>query len=168
MLQYEILKFPDKRLNLVSKEVLTFDDKQKELTELLISIMKESKGCVGLAAPQINYQVRTIVVNVSFSKNKTIIKNSGLIVMNNPVIIKKEGIIVTREGCLSVPEFTGNVRRYERITVSALDISGKEFTLETEGFEAVVIQHEIDHLDGILFLDRLVSPNDIFKRKVLT
>lgn len=163
MIEYEILKFPDKRLKNISKEVLRFDDNHSELINILISIMKESKGCVGISAPQINHFVRTVVVDLS--NNKKAIKKSGLLIMNNPIILEKEGEIITREGCLSIPEFTGNVKRYERIVVLAKDRDGNEFKLETEGVESVVIQHEIDHLDGILFLDRLISPKDLFNRK---
>jgi len=96
MIHYEILKFPDKRLKNISKDVLLFDEDHKKLVDLLISIMKSSIGCVGLSAPQINHHIRTIVFDVSNSKSKKIVKNSGLIVMNNPVIIKKQGEIITR------------------------------------------------------------------------
>ncbi|MEZ0337956.1 MAG: peptide deformylase, partial [Aquificaceae bacterium] len=77
-----------------------------------------------------------------------------------------EGEIVIREGCLSVPDYTGNVKRFYWIKVQAQDIRGEAIELETEGFEAVVIQHEIDHLDGKVFLERLVSPKELFRRKV--
>lgn len=157
-----ILKFPDKRLNIISKEVVNFNNDNLKFINILISIMKNLEGCVGLAAPQINNPIRIIVFDASKAKRKN--KNNGLVIMNNPVIIKKEGEIITREGCLSVPEFTGNVRRYEKITVKAQDINGNEFEFKTEGFESVIVQHEIDHLNGILFLDRIICPKDLFKR----
>ena len=92
--------------------------------------------------------------------------NHGNLVLINPEIVSKEGKITGRDGCLSVPDWTGNVTRFEKITVQALDSSGKPLRFETEGFEAVVIQHEIDHLDGLLFLDRVSSlKTDIFRRK---
>jgi len=88
-------------------------------------------------------------------------------VLINPEITEWEGMAVGREGCMSVPDFTGNVIRAERIALTALNEQGEAFEVRTEGYEARAIQHEIDHLDGLLFLDRLVSRrNDLFKRKV--
>jgi peptide deformylase len=92
--------------------------------------------------------------------------NHGLLALINPVISRSEGKRLGREGCLSIPDFTGNVVRAEKITVNAMTTNGAQTRVEAEGFEAVVLQHEIDHLDGILFLDRVSSlKTDVFRRK---
>ena len=93
--------------------------------------------------------------------------SSGCLVLINPRVISAEGAVVGREGCLSVPDFTGNVRRAERILVQALELTGRVRTWRLEGFEAVIAQHEIDHLDGVLFLDRVANRStDVFRRKI--
>ena len=126
--------------------------------------MRAGPGGVGIAAPQVGRFERIIVVDVS-SKPK--IKNHGHLVMINPEIADKEGNVVGREGCLSVPDYTGNVARWDRIVVNALDAFGNSRNYVMEGYEARAVQHEMDHLDGLLFLDRLVSRRGIlFPRKV--
>jgi len=120
---------------------------------------------VGVAAPQIGIPKRVIVVDVSGSKMGKD-NNHGLLTMINPEIIRKEGSKVMREGCMSVPDYTGNVTRAEAIVVQFLDRDGRERVINSSGFEAVAIQHELDHLDGMLFLDRVSSlKTDIFRRK---
>ena len=126
----------------------------------LVDTLRAGPG-VGLAAPQIGQALRVIAVDVT-PKNP----GHGLLVLLNPELIEHEGSVPGREGCLSIPEFTGNVARYQRIVVRAQDPLGQEVTLTSEGFEAVCLQHELDHLDGVLFLDRVCSlRNDVFKRK---
>ncbi len=126
--------------------------------------MRAGPGGVGIAAPQVGRLQRIAIVDVS-SKPK--VKSHGRLVLINPEIVEWEGYAKGREGCMSVPDYTGNVIRAKRITLEYLDETGTPRTLESEGFEAVAIQHEIDHLDGILFLDRLVSRRaDLFRRKV--
>ncbi|MEN3034459.1 MAG: peptide deformylase [Aquificaceae bacterium] len=164
-MEFEILKYPDKRLLIPSKEVKDFDQSLKELSESLIRIVYSNPGCVGIAAPQVGINKRLIIVDVSKSNHRLKTTCNGTLTLVNPEIIKSEGEIVLREGCLSVPEFTGNVKRFFKIQVIAKDINGKDIELETEGFEAVVIQHEIDHLNGKVFLDRLISPKELFRRK---
>ncbi len=166
MRRLEILKYPDERLKIPSKEVSDFGKFFSEFLESLIFTMRSSPGCVGIAAPQVNVHKRVIVVDTSISKHKENKLSHGLLVLVNPIILQREGEIVIREGCLSVPDYTGNVKRHYWIRVSALDAKGNPVEFETEGFEAVVIQHEIDHLDGKVFLERLVSPKELFKRKV--
>ena len=118
---------------------------------------------MGIAAPQVGRLERIIIVDVS-SKPK--VSSHGCLYLINPEIIRQEGSRVGREGCLSVPDYTGNVARAIHITVNALDPSGKRHTYHMEGFEAIAVQHEMDHLDGLLFLDRLVSKRDsLFRRK---
>ena len=126
-----------------------------------------SPGCVGIAAPQIGYLTRIIIVDVAHSKKAR--KNSSVhnrLYCINPKIIHQTGSIMFREGCLSIPDFTANVIRAERISVSYYDEHFVYKTIDAYGFEAVVLQHEIDHLDGKLFLDRVRSfTTDVFRRK---
>ena len=124
--------------------------------------MRASPGCVGLAAPQIDYFQRIVIVDVS---GRPGIAHNGRLLLINPEIVHHEGEVVGREGCLSVPDFTGNVARAERIRIRAQDGTGSWRECSCEGYEARAVLHEIDHLDGMLFLDRLVSKRDLFRRK---
>jgi peptide deformylase len=164
MTRLEILTYPDQRLEQTSQEVEIFDEKLRQFVSELDATRLAAPGCVGIASPQVNEFVRVVIVDVSGKKK---IKSHGRLIMVNPEITAWDGFEVGREGCLSVPDYTGNVIRAQEITLSAMDEHGKPFTIDAEGFEARAIQHEIDHLDGLLFLDRLVSRrNDLFKRKV--
>ena len=119
---------------------------------------------MGIAAPQVGQQIRAVIVDVS--KMKRPVPNHGHLVLVNPEITEWEGYEMGREGCLSVPDYTGNVIRAKRIVLQALDRHGDMQRYEMEGFEARAVQHEIDHLDGLLFVDRVVSRrSDIFRRK---
>ena len=121
---------------------------------------------VGVAAPQIGASQRVVVVDVSHSKLGKKENNHGLLTLVNPEIINSSGMKTMREGCMSVPDYTGNVDRAEEIVVQFLDRNGDEQVVRSGGFEAVAIQHEIDHLDGLLFLDRISSlKTDLFRRK---
>ncbi|MCS6875965.1 MAG: peptide deformylase [Aquificaceae bacterium] len=166
MRRLTVITYPDERLKVPSVEVVSFDEELQKFVEDLVYTMKTSPGCVGLASPQVGVHKRIVVVDTSASKHKENKVSHGLLVLVNPVIVQREGEFVVREGCLSVPDYTGNVKRHYWIRLQAMNEKGKLVELETEGFEAVVIQHEIDHLDGKLFLERLVSPKDLFKRKV--
>ncbi len=160
----KILKYPDERLKQAAKQVEVFDS---DLCDFLVDLeetMRAGPGGVGIAAPQVGCFDRIIIVDVS-SKPK--IKHNGPMVMINPEITEYEGYAKGREGCMSVPDFTGNVFRAETITVEYLDAQGETQCIESKGFEARAIQHELDHLEGLLFLDRLVSRrSDLFRRKV--
>ncbi len=159
----EILTYPDPRLKQVSAPVEHFDDALRSFVVRLEETMRGSPGGVGIAAPQVGRFERIVIVDVS-SRPKAL--SHGRLVLINPEIVEWEGLAVGREGCMSVPDYTGNVIRAERIRVQALDEEGAPVELETEGYEARAIQHEVDHLDGLLFLDRLVSRrNDLFRRK---
>lgn len=152
-----ILKTLAKPVADISQDILNFIE---DLTETVYS----HKNCVGIAAPQVERSLQIAVIDVSNYPKP--FKNHGKIILINPIIMKSEGSRLGREGCLSVPEFTGNVTRKENITIQYLDICGNCVTLDTEGFESVVLQHEIDHLNGIVFLDRVTSlKTDIFRRK---
>jgi len=164
MAMLEILKYPDSRLKQMAVEVNNFDDELRGFIADLEETMRAGPGGVGIAAPQVGQLQRLVIVDVS-SKPK--IKQHGRLVLINPEIIEWEGMAKGREGCMSVPDFTGNVIRAKNIKLQAQDELGNVHDYEMEGFEARAVQHEIDHLDGLLFLDRLVSRrNDLFKRKV--
>jgi peptide deformylase len=121
---------------------------------------------VGVAATQIGDLRRVVVVDVSASKLGRQQQNHGLLEMVNPAILDRSGTRVFREGCMSVPDYTGNVTRAEEIVVEFLDRDNSERVIRASGFEAVAIQHELDHLDGFLFLDRVSSlKTDVFRRK---
>lgn len=159
-----LLTYPDERLKRVAMAVEHFDHTLREFVAQLEATMRAGPGGVGIAAPQVDRAWRLVIVDVS-SKPK--IKNHGRVVLINPQIVASQGSITGREGCMSVPDYTGNVVRAQYITVEAYDEYGASHRYDMEGYEARAVQHEIDHLDGLLFLDRLVSRrNDLFRRKV--
>ena len=160
----EILTYPDPRLEIIARPVEHFDDELASFITDLEETRRAGPGAVGIAAPQVGRNQRIVIVDIS-TKPKN--PNHGHLVLVNPEITGWEGFAVGREGCLSVPDFTGNVIRAERITLEAYDQWGERCHYVCEGFEARAVQHEIDHLDGLLFLDRLVSRrNDLFRRKI--
>lgn len=131
----------------------------------LIDTMRASPACVGLAAPQIGISSRAIVVDVTGHPKTT--RCHGLVALFDPVVVGSSGTEVGREGCMSVPHLTANVKRSKRIAVRGFSASGGVVEIETEGFEARALQHEIDHLDGLLILDRVASlATDVFRRRV--
>jgi peptide deformylase len=157
----KIFKYPEPVLRQKAKSIDSFDDNLKTLTEDMAETMYDAPG-IGLAAPQIGESVRLIVVDIS--KNE---EEQEYMTLVNPEIIEKEGEQIDEEGCLSVAELTSKVKRFKKIRVRYQDLSGKEFELETEDRFAVVLQHEIDHLNGILFLDHLSSlKKNLYKKKV--
>lgn len=161
----EILKYPDERLKTLAEPVERFDDELQAFINDLEETMEAGPGGVGIAAPQVGRFQSIVIVDCSITRKP--VSNHGRMFMINPEIIEWEGMEVGREGCMSVPDYTGNVIRAERIKVKYQDRHGVEHEIESEGFEARAIQHECDHLDGMLFLDRLVSRrNDLFRRKV--
>lgn len=159
-----ILTYPDERLKQVSSPVEAIDQQLLSFIADLEQTMRNGPGGVGIAAPQVGNFIRIAIVDVS---GKPEINHHGRLVLINPEISRWEGMKVGREGCMSVPDFTGNVIRAEQISTSYLDEAGNQQSIDASAYEARAIQHEIDHLDGMLFLDRLVSRrNDLFKRKV--
>jgi peptide deformylase len=157
----EIIKYPDARLKEVSAAVEAFDSELRSFVAALIDTMRASPG-VGLAAPQVGRLIRVIAVDVT-PKNP----GHGLIVLINPELTSSSGSKVGREGCLSVPEYTANITRATEITLKGRGPDGEEVTIESSGFEAIALQHELDHLNGILFIDRIASmKRDLFKRKI--
>lgn len=161
----EILVYPDPRLKEVCQPVGEVTVEVRCLVQDLLDTMYQSGHSVGVAASQIGASSRIVVVDVSGSKLGRE-NNHGLLVMINPEILEQEGSATMREGCMSVPDYTGNVTRAESILVQFTDDDGQDRVLRASGFEAIAIQHEIDHLDGYLFLDRVSSlKTDVFRRK---
>ena len=161
----EVLRYPHPSLKQKARELGTDDaDVTAAVAADLVETMESFGHCVGLAAPQLDHLVRMVAVDVTGHKKAT--TQNGLLVLVNPVIVESEGAEVGREGCLSIPHLTANVRRATRIRVDARTPEGETVSVESEAFEARCLQHEIDHLDGLLFLDRVDSlATDVFRRK---
>jgi len=158
----EVLTIPDPLLKQISAPVEEFDTELRSFITELEETMRASPGGVGIAASQVGSLQRIVIVDVSTKRD---IKHHGRLVLVNPEILAWEGMAKGREGCLSVPDYTGNVIRAKKIGLSAFDEYGMPVSYECEGYEARAVQHEVDHLDGILFLDRLVSRRtDLYKR----
>ena len=142
-----ILRYPDPRLHTVAKPVDKVDDRIRQLVDDMAETMYQAPG-IGLAATQVDVHQRVVVVDVSEER-------STLIVLINPEILEQEGEQEGEEGCLSVPGIYETVTRAERIRVRALDRDGKSFELEADGLLSICIQHEIDHLNGKVFIEYL-------------
>jgi peptide deformylase len=147
----EIVKFPDSRLKQVAKPITEVDDALRELARDMIDVMYDEPG-IGLAAPQVGASIRMFVIDTEWSDDD-VGKNPTVVL--NPEISDREGKITWEEGCLSVPDFTANVDRDAQITLRGSDLDGNPIEETVEGLRAVCIQHEVDHLDGILFIDRI-------------
>ena len=143
----DILKYPDKRLRTVAKSVVSVDETIRQQVKDMFETMYEAHG-IGLAATQVNFHQRIIVIDISDQCNEPIC-------LINPEVIEKSGEIQWEEGCLSVPDYYENIIRANDIKVQALNQHGETFELEASEMLSVCIQHEIDHLDGILFVDHL-------------
>lgn len=155
-----ILAYPDPELKKRSNPVTVITDKTRELVRDMAETMYDAPG-VGLAAPQIGVHQRIIVIDVSAQDEPP-----ELIVAINPEIIHAEGEVYEEEGCLSVPRFSANVRRHAKVVVKALNLDGEEVTYRADDLLSIAFQHEIDHLDGVLFIDHL-SPlkKGIFRKR---
>ena len=154
-----ILEFPDARLRTRAAEVETVDDRLRKLIDEMLETMYDAPG-IGLAATQVDVHQRLLVADISADKTEPQ-------VLINPVILEKDGVTVTEEGCLSVPGYYEEVERAEHIRVRFLDRNGKKEEMEVEGLLAVCIQHEIDHLEGKLFVDYLSEAKRMRIRKKL-
>ncbi|RKT43282.1 peptide deformylase [Thiocapsa rosea] len=160
----DILKLPDPRLKQVSEPVECFDEDLRGFVADLEETRLAGPAAVGIAAPQVGRFQRIVIVDVS-GRPKT--PNHGYLILVNPEIVHWEGYAIGREGCLSVPDYTGNVIRATGIRLKAQDLDGRETEYVMEGYEARAVQHEMDHLDGLLFVDRVVSRRtDLYRRKV--
>jgi peptide deformylase len=129
----------------------------------LVETLRFHAGCVGLAAPQIGHNLRALVVDVSSSPRAE--ENHGLLCLVNPRISEASQWKISREGCLSFPDLLANVKRAQKIRLEAYTEKWEKIDIHCRGFEAIAIQHELDHLDGILFLDRIRSSKDLFERR---
>ena len=160
-----VVLYPDPRLKIAIEPSAGIDDTLRAAAQDLLDTMAACPPrTVGIAAPQIGVLARLAIVDTS--RNPKYPGGHGLLVLVNPEIVASEGEQFFREGCLSLPDYTANVKRHASITVRALGLDSEPVTLDAEGFEAVVLQHEIDHLDGILFLDRVANvKTDLFRRK---
>ena len=158
-----ILTYPDERLKTECEAVTDFNSELHDFIAALETTMRAGPGAIGIAAPQVGRLQRIVIVDLS---DKPKVENHGRLVLINPEISEWQGMEKGREGCLSVPDYTGNVIRAKKIVLQAQDEHGEAHEYQMQGFEARAVQHELDHLDGLLFLDRLVSRrNDLFKRK---
>lgn len=161
-----VLVYPDPELKKVSEPVDLNEDLGSTIQDLL-DTMYDAPGCVGLAAPQCGIRKRILIIDAS--RNPKVESKYGLMVIINPVVEFSEGEILAREGCLSLPDLTANVKRAQKIRVKFHTPEGEERVIEVSDFEARVVLHELDHLDGLLFLDRVSSlKTDVFRRKRYT
>jgi peptide deformylase len=147
----EVLQFPDPRLKRVCEPITEITDVLRHLAADMREVLYHELG-VGLAAPQLGEGVRLIVVDTEWHQSGA---ERNPLILFNPELTRKERRIVWNEGCLSVPDFTADVDRFERVAVRGRDLEGAEIVTEAAGLRAVCLQHEIDHLDGILFIDRI-------------
>jgi peptide deformylase len=160
-----VLLVPDARLKQPCAFVEQFDKELHDLVADLEETMRSNPGCVGIAACQIGVLKRLAIVDTTVH-TKHGAHSQGRMVLVNPIITRRSGERVGREGCLSLPDFTANVRRAMEVTVQFQDEHGVNHTVHSTDFEAVAMQHEVDHLDGILFLDRVANlTTDVFPRK---
>ena len=150
----EVMKTGHPVLKQIAEPVEFVNKKIRQLLDDMAETMYKTDG-VGLAAPQVNVSKRIIVLD----------DGNGLIEVINPEIVKKEGSQVGLEGCLSVPELFGDVERYDKIEVHGINRNNKKINIKPEGFLHRIFHHEIDHLNGILFVEKLVNPNEIFIHK---
>jgi peptide deformylase len=147
----EVLKFPDKRLREISTPIDEITDEIRELANDMLEVMYDEPG-IGLAAPQLGETVRLIVVDTEWTEENAERKPLVLI---NPEITERDGKIAWNEGCLSVPDFEAEVQRSETVRLRALSLEGLELEIDATSLQSVCFQHEIDHLDGVLFIDRI-------------
>lgn len=158
----DIITYPDPFLKTKTRPVKDVDDTIRKLIDDMAETMYAAPG-IGLAATQVGVSHRILVYDISPPEIE-----DGLQVLINPEIVEQGGAQLSEgEGCLSVPDFRADVNRYEWVRVTALDREGRPFTIEDSGLHAIVLQHEIDHLDGVLFIDRISAlKREMYKRRV--
>jgi len=147
MAKLDILTYPDKRLRQIAKPVTQFDEALRRLAMNMAETMYDAPG-IGLAAVQVDVPLRMVVIDLTENKD-------GLMVLVNPQITHREGCVSTQEGCLSVPEVFADIERAEKVTFTAQDLDGNATEVDADEMLSVCIQHEIDHLDGKVFVDYL-------------
>ena len=156
----EILRYPDKRLRQIARPVTEFNDQLRTLARNMAETMYDAPG-IGLAAVQVNVPLRLLVMDLSEEKN-------DLMVLVNPEIIKSEGCVSTQEGCLSVPEIYADVERAEKVSIRARHLDGNPYEIEADELLSICVQHEIDHLNGKVFVDYLSRiKQDRIRKKLL-
>ncbi len=157
----EICTYPEKVLLQQSEPIADINEEIVKLADHMAETMYSAPG-IGLAANQVGVAKQLLVVDIAPRRPE-----SDLIVLANPEIIAVEGEVIIEEGCLSVPDCQAEVKRHEKVKVRGLDLKGKEVEIEAEGLLAVVLQHEIDHLNGILFIEHISRlKRDLYKRKL--
>ena len=159
-----VLHLPHPCLKQRSQPVGPIDDAARALAADLVDTMRSRPACVGLAAPQIGVPLRAFVVDVTGHKKAR--SCHGEVVLFDPELLCGEEAVLAREGCLSVPDLTGDVARAAAVVVRGVTAAGEVRTIEADAFEARALLHEIDHLDGLLFLDRVASHASVFRRRV--
>jgi peptide deformylase len=160
----EIRKFPDPVLRRKTDRVTKINGTIERLIDDMVETMHAAPG-VGLAANQVGVSLQVAVIDLSIREDKE--KRHPLLVIINPEILSQQGSVVEEEGCLSIPDYAEKVKRAARVKVRAQDRTGNAFELEAEGLLAKALQHEIDHLNGLLFIDRLSTlKKSIFKRRL--
>jgi peptide deformylase len=158
-----VLVLPHPVLSSVAQPVGRIDDTARALADDLVDTMLASPACVGLAAPQIGVSLRAFVVDVSGHRKAR--SCHGAFVLFDPEVTRAEDPEVAREGCMSVPDLTGDVTRATGLTVAGVAPDGERRVLKVDAFEARAVLHELDHLDGLLFLDRVAGSHAVFERK---
>jgi peptide deformylase len=159
-----VLQLPAPVLSRPARSIGRVDSVARALAVDLVDTMGASPGCVGLAAPQIGVPLRAFAVDVTGHRKAN--SGHGRWVLFDPRLVAAALPVIAREGCMSVPALTGDVSRAEQVTVQGLTLEGGSRVIEVDGFEARAVLHELDHLDGVLFLDRVASPAAMFLRKV--
>lgn len=155
--------YPDPVLKQVAQPVGEVDDDARALAKDLVDTMRSHPRCVGIAANQIGSLRRCVVVDVT--GHRRAVSCHGLLVLFDPEVVSRTGAETAREGCLSLPDLTANVRRPTSVVVHGMGAGGQELVVEADAFEARALLHEIDHLDGVLFLDRVANlETDVFRR----
>ena len=157
----DICAYPEKVLRKRAEPITNIDEEISRLADHMAQTMYDAPG-IGLAANQVGVPKQLLVADISPRTPE-----SDLIVLANPEIIAAEGEVTIEEGCLSVPDYQAEVKRHAKVTVRGLDLHGQEVEIEAEGLLAVVLQHEIDHLNGILFIDHISRlKRELYKRKL--
>jgi peptide deformylase len=146
-----VLQFPDPHLKRMCEPVEEIDDAIRALASDMLEVMYDEPG-IGLAAPQVGESIRLIVVDTGWTEEGA---ERNPLVLINPEILERDGTLTWTEGCRSVPDFQADVERSQKVRVRGLDLDGSEWIEEAEDLRAVCFQHEIDHLDGVLFIDRI-------------
>jgi len=161
MPSFPIRTFPDSALRKISDPVTQVDHSLRSFIDRLIETMRHQPGGIGIAAPQVGVLKRIAVVDVSLK-----VPGARLLILINPVIISAQDYQISREGCMSLPDYTANIKRAQRLILKWQDMDLREHEKTVEGLEARCVQHEVDHLNGMLFVDRAVSlKSDVFRRK---